>query len=76
MFTGGRVTNHQPPMLQAVLVQAREDRRATMAQFISPAVAAVNGELVGHLSREGEDRARSRVVEFDRERLSIGQGDA
>jgi hypothetical protein len=43
-----RVTDQQPAMLQAVVVQTRENRRAGVAQFISPAVTLINGELVGH----------------------------
>jgi hypothetical protein len=48
MLSRCRVTDDQPPMLQAVLVQTGEDRRAGMAQIISPAIFAIDGELVGH----------------------------
>jgi hypothetical protein len=35
-------------MLETVVINAGENRRAGMAQIISPAVAAVDGDLVGH----------------------------
>jgi hypothetical protein len=48
MRTGCLMGNQQPPMLQAVFVQTRENRRARMTQFISPAVSLIDCELVGH----------------------------